>query len=133
LKALAVRRLYREPENGSCLSASDWLWQSYFSLKQNEVFLQSLMLKISLDFVQMCLCLLLECIGVAPVIITSKCLGSFCHIECALILCLCPFNTCLQLPLSIGGHLIARQGGVCIVVQVFVGRIQSHLSCFPRQ
>ncbi len=33
-----------------------------------------------------CLCLLLECIGVAPVIITNKCSGSFCHVECALIL-----------------------------------------------
>lgn len=53
MKALAVRRLYREPENGSCLSASDWLRQSYFSLKQNELFMQSLMWKISQDFVQM--------------------------------------------------------------------------------
>lgn len=47
-----------------------------------------------------CLCLLLECIGVAAVIITSKCSGSFCHVECALILCLFTFNTCLQLPLN---------------------------------
>jgi hypothetical protein len=39
-----------------------------------------------------CLCLLLECIGVAAVIITSKCSGSFCHVKCALILCLCPFQ-----------------------------------------
>ncbi len=54
MKALAVRRLCREPENGSCLPVSDWLWQSYFSLKQNELFLQSLMWKISQDFVQMC-------------------------------------------------------------------------------
>jgi hypothetical protein len=29
--------------------------------------------------------------------------------------------------------ILLQDSGVCIVVQVFVLRIQSHLSCFPRQ